>query len=213
MNLNKTTEKSFDFVSQVYMLLSLSIIPSIIAVLIFKDNLWMKQNIFAFSICYLIVSIVLFVLIQINRKNTFGYLFLLMFTFLSGAYISPVIQGAIKNNGIEIVIQATFITFAIFFLMSILSKYVKNIQLFGKILMCSLIALILSSFMFMFFHSSIANTAISFCGIVIFSGYVMYDTAKLNRFDYDSPITPVLELYLDLLNIFINVLDLLNKNK
>lgn len=47
-------------------------------------------------------------------------------------------------------------------------------------------------------------------GAIIFSGYIVYDTNNLiKRYTYDEYITAAIELYLDIINIFIAFLQML----
>ena len=213
-NSNETdynNEKS-RYISNVYLLLAISFIPSFIGVLIGVPVL--KSNIIVFSnwlmLGYLVLSILLIFLIIKNRRNKIGYFFLLIFTFFSGLFLSPILIIYTKN-GNEIVIQSIVMVFIIFICMSFLSKFVKNVDKFGYFLFIGLITLIFAGIFIYFFHSKILNLVYSSLSVILFSLYIMYDTKKLTEDIDESPIIPVLSLYLDILNLFVSILDILKK--
>ncbi|KAL4309730.1 hypothetical protein GQ457_01G021980 [Hibiscus cannabinus] len=91
------------------------------------------------------------------------------------------------------------------------SKKGKDFSFLGPILFTSLIILILTGLIQMFFPLGPASTAI-YGGIsaMIFCGYIVYDTDNLiKRFTYDDYILASAALYLDILNLFISILRVL----
>ncbi|PPR99843.1 hypothetical protein GOBAR_AA20825 [Gossypium barbadense] len=91
------------------------------------------------------------------------------------------------------------------------SKKGKDFSFLGPILFTSLIILILSGLIQMFFPLGSTSTAV-YGGIsaLIFCGYIVYDTDNLiKRFTYDDYILASATLYLDILNLFISILRVL----
>ncbi|XP_031249006.1 BI1-like protein [Pistacia vera] len=91
------------------------------------------------------------------------------------------------------------------------SKKGKDFSFLGPILFTSLIILILTSFMQMFFPLGSTTVAV-YGGIsaLVFCGYIVYDTDNLiKRFTYDEYILASVALYLDILNLFISILRVL----
>ncbi|MBA0570822.1 hypothetical protein Golob_004430, partial [Gossypium lobatum] len=88
------------------------------------------------------------------------------------------------------------------------SKKGKDFSFLGPILFTSLIILILTGLIQMFFPLGSTSTAV-YGGIsaLIFCGYIVYDTDNLiKRFTYDDYILASATLYLDILNLFISIL-------
>ena len=82
----------------------------------------------------------------------------------------------------------------------------------GFFLFVLLLALIIAQIFNMFYRSTILVKIFAAIGIVIFSGYVIYDTNTiLQRNYYGDFITASLDYYLDILNIFVK-LAVLNDN-
>jgi len=72
---------------------------------------------------------------------------------------------------------------------------------------------VVSSLLNLFFHSGVAALVISIVATVLFSLYVSYDTARILSMDPDAPqgyhasaVSLALALYLDVLNLFVNIL-------
>ena len=63
---------------------------------------------------------------------------------------------------------------------------------------------------FLFPDASIAYAIILGVGIVIFCGYVIYDVSMIcQKLGYDDYIVAALELYLDIINLFLRILRVL----
>lgn len=215
-NANETdyNNKKSRHISNVYLLLAISFIPSFIGVLIgvpvLKSNIIVFSNWLMLGLGYLVLSILLIILIIKNRRNKIGYFFLLIFTFFSGLFLSPTLIIYTKN-GSEIVIQSIVMVFIIFICMSFLSKFVKNVDKLGYFLFIWLINVIFAGIFIYFFHSKTLNLVYSSISVILFSLYIMYDTKKLTEDIDESPIIPVLSLYLDILNLFVSILGILKK--
>eukprot|EP00475_Leptophrys_vorax_P002997 TRINITY_DN11722_c0_g1_i1.p1 TRINITY_DN11722_c0_g1~~TRINITY_DN11722_c0_g1_i1.p1 ORF type:complete len:250 (-),score=1.98 TRINITY_DN11722_c0_g1_i1:137-886(-) len=85
----------------------------------------------------------------------------------------------------------------------------------GPALFASLSVLVLAMIVQLFFpFGSIGHAIISTIGTILFSLYIVYDTESLlRRFSYDEYIWASLNLYLDILNLFMFLLDLLQSGQ
>ena len=65
----------------------------------------------------------------------------------------------------------------------------------------------------MFFPlGSIGGLALSCVGVMLFSAYIVYDTFLLAvRYDVDDYIWASIQLYLDVINLFLRLLDIISK--
>ena len=112
-----------------------------------------------------------------------------------------------------IVYEAFILTGAIFgalVLFTIQSRY--PLEMFGGSLYAAMVALIVVSCMqnFLFPDASIAYARNLGVGIVIFCGYVIYDVSMIcQKLGYDDYIVAALELYLDIINLFLRILHVL----
>ncbi|OBV29253.1 hypothetical protein BKN38_03735 [Helicobacter sp. CLO-3] len=136
---------------------------------------------------------------------------LFVFTFLTGVALVPLLGYVISKQGLSAVWQALGMTTIVFGAMSIFAIKTKaDLGNMGKMLFIALIVVIVCSLVNVFFlHSTPMMAAISGACVILFSLYTAYDTQNIIRGRYDSPIMAVISLYLDFLNIFISLLQLI----
>lgn len=95
----------------------------------------------------------------------------------------------------------------------------KNLDSIGKFLFIGLIAIVIASIINIFIGSSVAAMVISALAIVIFLGLTAYDTQKIREMIMEEGATSRVEslgaltLYLDFINIFLNLLQLFGLKK
>ena len=94
----------------------------------------------------------------------------------------------------------------------------RSLDSLGKFMFVGLIAIVIASIVNIFIGSSIMQTVISALAIIIFLGLTAYDTQKIREeVSYDSngvaEIRGALTLYLDFINIFLNLLNLFGDRK
>jgi hypothetical protein len=84
----------------------------------------------------------------------------------------------------------------------------------GTGLGCALLLLILAGILARVFASALLYTLYAYCGSLLFCFYILYDTHMIcNRLGYDDYIVAAIELYLDLINLFLFILRLLASSK
>ncbi|CAN6439637.1 unnamed protein product [Victoria cruziana] len=83
-----------------------------------------------------------------------------------------------------------------------------DFQFLGPFLFCSLVTLICFGIIRIFFPlGKIINMTYGILGTIIFSGYIIYDTDDLiKRYGYDDYIWATVNLYLDMVNMFLCLL-------
>ena len=90
----------------------------------------------------------------------------------------------------------------------------RSLESFGQFLIIGLVAIIIASIVNIFIGSSVMTMVISAIAIVIFLGLTAYDTQQIREMvstddaDTSAEILGALTLYLDFINIFINLLQL-----
>ncbi len=85
----------------------------------------------------------------------------------------------------------------------------KDFTVMGKALFIVLIVIVAASLLNLFFQSSIVNLAISAVAAILFSFYILYDTQNIIRGNYETPIEGAVALYLDFVNLFVSLLNIL----
>ncbi|TCV81290.1 Bax inhibitor-1/YccA family protein [Sulfurirhabdus autotrophica] len=196
-----------------YMMLGLSMIPTVIGAMmgLSMNFSFMAQHPIMGMIGMLAVMFGLFYSIQANRNTGVGIALLLALTFFMGLMLGPILQAALHlRNGAQLVGMAAGGTGIIFFSLAgfaTISK--KDFSFLGNFLFVGLILLIIASLANMFFQVPAAALAISAISILIFSGYILYDVSRIINGGETNYIMATLALYLDIYNIFVNLLSLL----
>jgi len=145
------------------------------------------------------------------RNSAWGILAVFGFTFVSGVMLAPMLQYAagLKNGG-QLVALAGGMTAAVFLVMATIATVSKrDFSFLGKFLFVGLILLIIASLANIFFQVPIASIAISAIAVMIFSLYLLYDVSSIVRGGQTNYIMATLALFLDIFNIFVNLLNLL----
>ena len=137
-----------------------------------------------------------------------------VFSYIWGILLASFKLKINDNDLINMSMLGTIGIFAVMFLIGVF-LLVTGIQLglkTGFILLVSLSILIIAQIFNLFYRSTILVKILAAIGIVIFSGYIIYDTnVILQRNYYGDFITASLDYYLDVLNIFVK-LTVLNDN-
>lgn len=199
-----------DFVSKVYTMLGVSLLFCCAGAYF---GLTMPPSLYwPFVIAEFIVLIAC---VFLQRRYPLNILLLLGFTTLSGLTLGPVLSSYIARGMGDLIPVATGITALTF---GGLSVYVhtskKDFSFLGGFLFMGLIGMILVGLAGVLFHLPINNVIYSGFGVLLFSGYILFDTSNLlHRYRDEEYIAATLGLYLDLINLFLNVLRLLSGNR
>ena len=152
-----------------------------------------------------------FWLVAANRNNVIGVVALLGLTFFMGIMLGPILQMALHfRNGAQLVGMAAGGTGIIFLsLAGIATVTKKDFSFLGTFLFVGLILLIIASLANMFFQIPAMYLALSAVSILIFSGYILFDVSRIIHGGETNYVMATLQIYLDIYNIFVNLLTLL----
>jgi uncharacterized protein len=155
----------------------------------------------------------------LRRRKAVSYSFLYIFTFISGITLYPIVAHYLATAGANTVIMAFGTTTTVFTGISIYaSKTKRNFSYLGGFLMAALLAMVAISIFNIFWPlSSMGMLAYSFIGVMVFSGYILFDINQMKRYGVSAENVPLmaLSLYLDFINLFISILrifGILSKN-
>jgi len=196
-----------------YMMLGLTMIPTVIGAFIgiSLNFSFLAQHPVIGALGMLAVMFGLFTGITANRNNGIGVALLLALTFLMGMMLGPILQVALHlRNGAQLVGMAAGGTGIIFFsLAGIATVTRKDFSFLGNFLLIGLIMLVVASLANLFFQVPVASLAISAIAIMIFSGYILFDVSRIIHGGETNYVMATLALYLDIYNIFVNLLNIL----
>jgi modulator of FtsH protease len=140
-----------------------------------------------------------------------GVVLLLGLTFLMGLLLGPILQHALHlNNGAQIVGLAAGGTGIILLtLASIASTSKKDFSFMGKFLLVGIILLIVASLANIFLQIPAMALALSAIGVILFSGFILYDVSRIVNGGETNYVMATLGLYLSIYNLFTSLLHLL----
>ncbi|WQZ91209.1 Bax inhibitor-1/YccA family protein [Helicobacter pylori] len=152
----------------------------------------------------------LFGLMFSKTKPGLNLFMLFAFTSLSGVTLVPLLGMVIAKAGLGAVWQALGMTTIVFGLMSVYALKTKNdLANMGKMLFIALIVVVVCSLINLFLGSPMFQVVIAGASAILFSLYIAYDTQNIVKGMYDSPIDAAVSLYLDFLNVFISILQII----
>lgn len=166
-----------------------------------------------FAIVEIVIAIFLGVRITKMSPTTAKFCYLL-YACLTGLTFSSIFV-AYKVTSIVFVFGITAVLFLIF---ALFGKYTKmDLSKLGTYLFMLLIGVILCSIINIFLQSEGFNLGITIVSLIIFLGYIAFDVQKIRRLEAVVPeenlaILGAFELYLDFINVFIDLLRLFGDN-
>jgi modulator of FtsH protease len=146
------------------------------------------------------------------RNSAMGVVMVFAFTGIEGLSLGPILQMYLHMaNGAQIIGTAAGLTGAMFLSLSgyaLISR--KDFSFMGGFLVAGLIALILVSLIGLFFSFPGMYLALAFVSALIFSGFILFDTSRIVNGGETNYIMATVELYLDILNLFLALLRIIS---
>jgi modulator of FtsH protease len=136
--------------------------------------------------------------------------FVFMFTFVEGLWISPFI-AMYERIQPGVAAQAGLLTLTAFTVLTVYATFSRrDFSAWGSFLFVGLIVLILTSLLNMFFGNTTGMLWIAAVGVLLFSGLLVFDTWRLrNVYGPNDYVLAAVNIYLDLLNMFMFLMQLL----
>jgi modulator of FtsH protease len=195
-----------------YWLLSLSLVPTVLGAWIgVALNLAPLFQGFMGFILFMAVAFGFIFAIEKTKNSAAGVPVLLGFTFFMGMMMSPLIQHTLGfRNGAQLIMTAFGGTAGVFFFMASMATVIKrDLSGMGKWLFVGTIVLLVGGLINVFVGSSAGMMALSMAAIGIFSAWMLYDIKRIIDGGETNYISATLALYLDIVNVFQNLLALL----
>jgi len=147
-------------------------------------------------------------------------LILILYAGLNGLTLSVIFLVFTTDS----IASTFFITAGTFAIMIVYGYFTKtDLTNLGNLLLMALFGLILSTIINIFFQNELLYWITTFAGILIFIGLIAYDTQKIKKLniignegkdeDKKESIMGALTLYLDFINLFLDLLRLFGKRK
>ncbi|KAK9687541.1 hypothetical protein K7432_014753 [Basidiobolus ranarum] len=202
------------FIRKVYTILATQLGATVLVGSLFFFNEqarnWVQSNQWASLVSIFGALGVMLVLFWKRHSSPLNFYLLGAFTLLEAYSVGTIVTF----YSARVVLQALIITFALFIgltLFTMQSKY--DFSGMGSILNIVLWLVVIASLVQIFFpFSSKVDFAIAIVVALLFCGYIVYDTYMIiNRLSPDEYIVASIDLYLDILNLFLAILRILNE--
>ena len=196
-----------------YMMLALTMIPTVIGAFIgisINFSFMAQHPIMGALLMFGAMMGMLFAVTAL-RNSVWGIAALLGFTLLAGVFLGPILQVALHlKNGAQLVGIAAGGTGIIFFSLATIATVTnKDFSFMGKFLFIGLILLIVASLANIFFQIPALSLTISAIAVMIFSAFILFDVSRIVHGGETNYVMATLSLYMNIYNLFINLLQLL----
>jgi modulator of FtsH protease len=196
-----------------YWLLALSMIPTIFGAWL---GVQMHISLFGTSpfmgfIVFMAIAFGFFYVIEKTKNSGWGVVALLGFTFFMGLMLSRLIEHVLGfANGTQLIMTAFGGTAAVFGVMATVATVSKrDFSGMSKWLFAGLLVIIVAALANAFLQLPALQLTISVVAIGIFSAYLLYDVQQVINGGETNYISATLRIYLDVYNIFVNLLSIL----
>lgn len=196
-----------------YWLLALSMIPTVLGAWLgvqFKFTFFAGSPMIGFMM-FLAIAFGFIFAIEKTKNSGIGVAVLLGFTFFMGLMLSRLVGAVLGfSNGASLIMMAFSGTAAIFATMATVATVSKrDFSGLGKWLFAGVMVIMVAALANIFFQLPALHLVISVIAIAIFSAYILFDVQQIINGGETNYITATLSIYLDLYNIFSNLLSLL----
>ncbi|OEZ63107.1 MULTISPECIES: Bax inhibitor-1/YccA family protein [unclassified Duganella] len=193
-----------------YWLLALSMVPTIFgAVLGVSLHLPLGGGLMA--LLFLGIAFGFIWGIEKNKDSGLGVALLLGFTFFMGLWLTPLLSRILGFSNGGFLIMAAFggtaSVFAVLATIATVSK--RDFSGMANWLFAGVVVILLASVANIFLGIPALAIVISVVAIAIFSAYILYDVQQIINGGETNYIRATLNIYLDVYNIFVNLLSLL----
>ena len=195
-----------------YWLLALSLVPTVLGA-------WIGVATGVVTAMSPVMSLVVFMVgafglmfaIEKTKNSGAGVAFLLAFTFFMGLMLSRLLAFVLGfSNGATLIMTAFGGTALVFLGMATLASTIKrDLSGMGKFLMVGALIILAAGIINVFLQSSALMLTLSVLCIAVFSAFMVFDIKRVIDGGETNYITATLAIYLDLYNIFQNLLMLL----
>ena len=199
-----------DFIKKTYQLLAASMLAAAVGAYV---TMPMAAAVYQFRwFIFGAELLILFFGLGLSRgKPGLNLLMLFLFTFLTGVSLVPLFASLIGMGKGAVIGNAFLMTAVLFGALSLFAINSKSdFSSWGKPLFIVLIVVIVASLINLFFFKSPMMDIIITAGVLLLFGlFTIYDTQNIANGAYDSPVDAAVSLYIDFLNMFTAILQLL----
>ena len=209
----RSGEERATLVRRTYGLVFVSVIVTALGVAFARTQPALMQAVIEHPIITMIAMFApLWMAMRARHSYPRNLLLVLLFTFIEGLFIAPFLTLAERQSP-GIVGQAgilTLSTFGVLSLYALVSK--RDFSAWGSFFFVGLWVLIATSLLNIFFPTALGTLWIAAGTVLVFSGLLVFDTwriVKSGQYGPDDYVPAAVNIYLDLLNLFLAIISLL----
>lgn len=211
----RTGTERATLVRRTYSLVFVSVLITMVGVWFGLSTPGVKEWVFAHPIITMLATFAP-LLLALNLRDAFpaNIGLVLLFTFIEGVAISP-IMAIYGQNSPGVITQAGVLTGSTFGVLTLYAWFSKrDFSAMGAFFTMGLWVLIVASLINLFVKSAGASIWLSAMTVLIFGGLLIYDTWRLrNVYGPNDYVRAAVNIYLDLLNMFLAILNLLGRRR
>lgn len=207
----RTGAERATLVRRTYALVLANVILTVVGVGVgFSVPSLMQQVIAHPFLSFLCTFVPLLMAQRVRTQFPMNLVWVSLFALVMGIFISPLIFFY-GNRYPGIVTQAAGLTLSAFGVLTLYAWVSKrDFSAWGSFFVVGLWVLIATSLLNLFFKSPMADLWIAGASVMVFSGLLVFDTWRLrNQYGPDEYVLAAVQIYLDLLNMFMAILRLL----
>lgn len=194
-----------------YLLLALSLIPTLIgAVIGVQMNFaFLKGGILSVLVLFAAMYGMMF-LIEKNKNSSIGVILLLAFTFFMGVLLGPILQRTLGlNNGAQLIFMAAASTSGVFFIMALIATYIKReLPFLSNFLSVGAIVLMIGIILNIFLQLPVLHLVLCAAFVIFSSLMILFQLNEIIRGGEMNYISATLTLYISIYNLFTSLLQL-----
>lgn len=203
------------FIRKVYAVLTLQLFVTVLIALLpmihEPTRLFMLRSPGLVTLAAILGLVLIFVLQCVRQTHPHNIVVVALFTLCEGY----VIGACTLNIRAPVVLEAALITLGIFLALTIYTCQSKrDFSGMGAGLFAALIGVLVASIVGIFVSSQLFHTVLAAAAAILFSLFIVYDTDRIVKTaSLDDWAGAAIELYLDVINLFLSILTLLRDDR
>ena len=204
---------------KVFMWMFIGLLITFLTGYVVSSNDNMLYNIFSGGTYFILIIIELVLVVYLSARIhkmqvTTARIVFILYSFVSGLTFGSIFI-VFKMSSIMLIFLITAILFGIFALIGRFTKL--DLTKAGTILLMMLLGIVICTFVNVFLKNDTLDLFVCYISIIVFLGFTAYDMQKIKMLSYEFDdedkiaIIGALELYLDFINIFIDLLRIFGK--
>ncbi len=201
-------------IRRTYALLTVTILWTIAAVAITMATPALRQLAVSHPIIIMFLSFGALLGTNLVRAQPLKLAWLALFTSLMSMSLAPVMLYY-NTRAPGVITQAALLTGSTFTVLTLYAMFSRrDFSQLGGFLTIGLWVLIATSLLNMFFRNETASLWLASVSVLLFSGFIVYDTARLKSdLGPNDYISATVSLYLDVLNLFMSILRIFGRGR